>query len=361
MTARPEPTPAVLADPAGGLWGLTVDTAGELGTELLAPPPVPDPLPFPDSDSTGTRSVNGPALRPMDGDLRITTPGTYVSDADIWGRVILEAADITLERCRVRGNGGPASNTGLVVATHANCLRARLKALTLVPDTASIWLTGVIGHDYDASGCNVYGTVDGFGVYNPTAGRGASRLNVKITRNYVHDLAYRGPDKNHKDDHTHNDGVQIQGGYTDTDLGPDDPDVLIEANTILCGRGEKYSNLPQPYPDTAALTGQAIGMTPNVSSIGNVAIRRNLLDGGAQSITGIVNGAKTVKYLDIAGNVFGGNNPLLNKNGIARRRPVLLDARILPLGWASGWTVDTAGNVFNDGRPITVDSWVGAG
>jgi hypothetical protein len=123
---------------------------------------------------------------------------------DIYGFVQVRAANVTIRNCRVRGLGGGTTNTGLILATHSAVQNLVVQDCTLVPDTPSYWLDGIMGHDYTARRCRVYNAVDGFGAFN-TANPGGP-INVYLYSNYVHDLSYFSPDPNHpSDNQTHND------------------------------------------------------------------------------------------------------------------------------------------------------------
>lgn len=226
--------------------------------------------------STNTGVPAGLALSPVWGDITVTKAGTVLSGLDIHGFVKVKAANVTIRNSRIHGSGPGRTNTGLVDANSPSVSRLVIENCDLSHDAASVWVDGVVGHDYTVLRSDVSNVVDGFGVMNPSNKN--ANLNVVIEDNYVHALDYMGNDPNHSDHHTHNDGVQIQGtggtrGVTQ---------VRISGNNLQAMAGP-HSSLRSPY--YPAVTGQAIAVTPNVSQVHDVVISGNWLNGGAQSVT----------------------------------------------------------------------------
>ena len=154
---------------------------------------------------------------------------------------------------------------------------------------------------------------------------------MDIEGNYVHDLFYAGPDPNHSDNHTHNDGVQIQGGGN----------IKIIGNTLDALAGTA-STLTSPY--FPAVTGQAIALTPNVSAIHDLLIDRNWMDGGAQSIGGTV-AQGLGSGIVISNNRFGHLQWPVNRFGSRTRWAIVLP--VAPITFS--------GNVYDDsGAPALI-------
>lgn len=293
-------------------------------------------------------------LAPYSGDFTVTAAGTVIQNLDIAGFVKVRAANVTVRNCVVRGSGPGTTNTGLIDCNHVAASNVLVENCLLVPDQPSYWLNAIIGHDYTIRRCQAYNVVDFCGAYNsatPTA-----RADVVIEGNYFHDLAYFSPDPNHTDNRTHNDGVQIQGNFGHRIVG----------NTILANVSTKAGNgYPgaSPAPTAAdpyypSVTGQAIGITPNVSQVGDVLIDSNWLDYGAQTIT-IIPGSQGVDAasVTIAKNRFGRNQPSISKGGVSAKRAILIDPAVGTITNVSNATAaaPTLANTYEDnGAAVTI-------
>ena len=180
-------------------------TLVRFGTGSASPPALGSYEP-----SASTTGHSG-SLTLLSGNQTITTAGTTIENRDITGKVIVQAANVTIRNCRIRGAGAESSNTALVFASSGSVSNLLIEDCTLVPDTPSVWWNGINGHDFTARRCNIYHTVDGCGLFNNSNPGGP--INVTIEGCYIHDLSYITPDPNHTgDNQTHNDGIQLQGG-----------------------------------------------------------------------------------------------------------------------------------------------------
>jgi hypothetical protein len=263
------------------------------------------------------------------GDITITTPGTVIDSMDVYGFIKVRAANVTIRNSYIHG-GVATSNTGLVDAMYGAAINTTVLNDTLVPDYPSVWIDGVFGHDMTVKGSNMWNVVDGIGTFKPGLSA-TGNDNVNIEGNYVHDLFYAAPDPNHGDNHTHNDGIQIQGGGN----------IRIVGNTLLCLAGTA-SNMRSPYYPAA--TGQAIALTPNASAIHDLVIDGNWMDGGAQSIGGTT-ALGLNSGISITNNRFGHLQWPVNRFGSRTRWAIVLpDAPIT-----------MTGNVYDDtGYPALI-------
>lgn len=278
----------------------------------------------------------GTRLLPHYGDITITRPNTVVQNLDVYGFIKVAAANVTIRSTRVHGSGTAHSATGLINVLNSKARNVVISDCDLTGGYASPWIDGVIGHDFTVRRTDIHNVVDGVGVMNPR-NKGAD-LNVNIEGNFIHDLNYIAPDPEQHDGHTHNDGIQIQGtGGTRGKL-----QVRIFGNNIQAFAGP-MSNRHSPY--FPAVTGQAIGITPNVSSVHDVVIDSNWLDGGAQSVTIIPGPQKTGSGIRLTNTHFGSRQALVKVSGIRARRPVLI---------APGVSVATRGNVYSNGAGIHI-------
>ncbi|MBX9246700.1 hypothetical protein ICW40_18075 [Actinotalea ferrariae] len=214
----------------------------------------------PDASNTGVRP--GSKLTVHRGDIIVTEPGTVLENLDIYGFVEVRAADVTIRNSRVRGSGKGSHSIGLINATDANVRNLVIEDVTLVPDSPSYWIDGVLGHDYTARRVNTWNVVDGFGIFN-THG---SEANVRIESSYVHDLAYFSPVPTHSDKQTHNDAIQIQGGSN----------ITIVGNRLSAWRSKTAGT--QNYDVRQA--GFGLIVTPNVNAVTGASVSKNWFDGG---------------------------------------------------------------------------------
>jgi hypothetical protein len=216
----------------------------------------------PSQQTTGVRA--GSTLTTVNGNLTITAPGRY-ENLDVHGFVDVRAADVEIRNSRVRG-GVATTSRGLITATNAAVRNLVIEGVELVPEHPTLWLTGVLGHDYTARCVDVYQTVDGFGVFNTHDPGGPTR--VTIQQSYCHHLAYYSPDPGHDDGHTHNDCVQIQGGSG----------AVVRQNTLHAYLSGKAGTLNYPADHNQALS--AIMLNDNVGRTTQVTVADNLINGG---------------------------------------------------------------------------------
>jgi hypothetical protein len=159
-----------------------------------------------------TGVLPGVALTTYVGDMIVTTPGTLVQNMDVYGRIIIRAADVTVRNCRVRGTSGN-SNRGLFDCTHDACVRFTAYDCTLIPDYPSYGWNAIMGHDYHLVRCMWKWTVDGCRGYNLT--NPGAPLNITVEGCYGGPTSFFSPDPNHappRDNRVHSDHFQIESG-----------------------------------------------------------------------------------------------------------------------------------------------------
>lgn len=225
----------------------------------------PDLGPFakPSASDTGHYGT----LTTLTGNQTITTPGTVLEGRDIFGYVDVRTSGVRIRNCKIRGDAATATERGLINATHANCSDLVIEDCTLVPDTPSIWWTGVLGHDYTARRLDISDCVDGFGVYNTNAT--SAKANVNIVRNWVRRAYCHTPDSTHSDNKTHNDGVQIQG------------------NGGVKVRWNFFDWSPSPLSSAGINPTACIMVTPNVSACPDMTFEYNWF--GGTGIAAVIN------------------------------------------------------------------------
>lgn len=301
---------------------------------VVAPPPVTtpgSPTPVAPSGKPGGSNTGVPKGTPTlikyEGDITVTKPNQVFDGLDISGYIKNYATGTIIRNCAVRGShkivqssSSDRPDTALIDSNSASSKALQVINCLLVPTFPSVWVDGIIGHDYTARGCNVYATVDGFGVYN----KYATAANVILEGNWVHDLSLLFPDPEQSDvvngkaqGHTHNDGVQVQGGSNVRIVGNNFQDLVGPT-----------SNLTTAY--NPAATGQGILLQGNNSKVTDVVASGNWIDGGAYGVT-IVPTAHGIGVVTLSGNRFG-------------RLSHFAAIRIDP----SVTTVTTSGNVYDD-------------
>lgn len=299
------------------------DTAGPTAAATAKPGP------------TNTGVPAGTQLRPHYGDIVVTQPGTVIDGLDVFGFITVRTTDVTIRNSRVRGSGPGSFNTGLINANHRDVRRLVIEDVTLVPDHPSVWINGVIGHDFTARRVNTYHVVDGFNIYNIHG----TAANVRVESSWVHDLAYFSPDPNHSDNRTHNDAVQIQGGSN----------VQIVGNMLSAWLATSVGTQNYRYPEA----GFGVIVTPNVNAVTASRIDANWFDGSYIPVKVITKPAiGPMNFGQINGNRFARTMRNVPMNGVNQWFTVLMMPEI---------TAETVGNVYDDGSPVVVRRDSGTG
>lgn len=238
----------------------------------------------------------------------VTKRGTLLENVSA-PQIIVRAPGVLVRNCEVTGTT-LKTNMGLVDCTHKDA-GAVLEHVRIQPKVPSLWMTGVLGHNFTARDVTIRHTVDGFGVYNTHSKVAAA--DVLIDDCDVDELAYFVNDPNHSDRHTHNDCVQIQGGSH----------IKITNSKLHAFAAPRIGDYGKD-PYRPAVTGQAIGVTPNVSKVSWLHIQGNDLDGGAQAVTMIPGKFGPVNIGTVQRNRFGTRS---------HRRPVAIHPSI-QVTWA---------------------------
>lgn len=133
------------------------------------------------------------------------------------GRVVVRAANVTFTNCLFEGAvAALTGDDGLLNATHAAVSNLVVEDSTFRPQTPSMYVTGVLGHDYTVRRSIFENCVDAFGVYNTTVANYTTTsvpTNVRVYGNLVRNpTLWTVPSARHDDLVSHNDGVQGQAG-----------------------------------------------------------------------------------------------------------------------------------------------------
>ena len=299
-------------------------------------PPGPPGTYKPDSSNTGYAYTNV-TLIPHNGDYNITTDGTTLDSLDISGWVVVNAANVTIKRCYVRGGAAKSFNTALIDCTAANCSNVVVQDCLLVPDQPTLWYDGIIGHDYTIQRCEIYHTVDGCGVYNTHNNGGA--VNTNIYANYIHSLAGYLVDPNHSNGPTHNDCIQPQGGNNVQIIGNN----LLGFVSSTVGSGASWNDGNGEFAGsngTGGLhTNSCIQLNQNTADVTSGLVINNNWADGAHIAFNLAVGPPSAHINSIKNNQFGANT-----------------SGALQINLRSTTTLGVmSGNVFEaDGSPVTI-------
>lgn len=279
-------------------------------------------------------------------------PGQVFRDMEV-GEIVVRAPGVRIHNCLFTGVPGITTSRGMVDATNLNCSDLVVTHCEFDNSRveASWWYTAIMGHDFWVIRCHMHDVNDGVGIFNSR--NATAWTNCVVLGCYVHDLAYWSPSPTHSDNRTHNDCIQHQGGGKD----------LIVGNKLIANPSTKVGNGTDPAANPYAtvgtqgsVTGQAIGITPNVRTAEQILIMGNWLDYGAQSLTIVENRfpfQNPVGY--IAGNHFGGNNPELTRDGIKQARSIVILPSIPTIGLPAETGPDLVhDNVTFTGEPVIV-------
>lgn len=188
---------------------------------------------WPDSTNTGVSS--GITLTPS-GDLVVTQAGAVISGLNITGTVYINAANVTLENCKITSTSFAIVQIaqGVTGTTVQNC---EINGV----GTGNDGSYGILGQ----------GTFIGNNIYNVENGIGVQGSNTLIKDNYIHNLSASGA--------PHYDGIEIDGGNSN---------VVIQHNTVI-----------NEHDQTSAV------MIDNYwGPISNITVDNNLLFGGGYTV-----------------------------------------------------------------------------
>jgi hypothetical protein len=225
------------------------------------------------------------------GFLKLKTPGITIEGYDIPAFVSIEAANISLKKCLIKGPAvlpGAAAYNLMACYTATNAL---IQDCTLAPQTPAVYIQGMQGQSFMAERCDVYNTVDGIDPLGP---------DVKIIACYIHDLAWYTVNSGHADGHTHNDCIQPGGGY-----------FTAKYNNLQAFLSPTVGEGPtRPYDQANSVMLLADN---TVTGLGTIIVSNNWMDGGVVSINGIsamnTSWANNVGHASFtfSDNIFGDN------------------------------------------------------
>jgi hypothetical protein len=165
-------------------------------------------------NATNTGLLPGTSLTTVSGSVTLSTPGQVFQNMDVFGRVSIAAADVTVKNCRIRG-GSTVNASGIATCTNSAVRNALFEDCEIRPDLITWGWDCVSGHDYTLRRCNVWGGTDLVHVQNNGAPSGFD-TGVVIEQCYLHDMrwwtAATAGVVHNSDTETHNDIIQHFGG-----------------------------------------------------------------------------------------------------------------------------------------------------
>jgi hypothetical protein len=206
---------------------------------------------FPDANCTGVPA--GTALTVKTGNQTISTAGTVVSGWDVRGKIIINAANVTVKNSIIHGPAaGGCADGGAIEVNGDNAI---IQDTEVVMDNPTACLDGIsIGGNFATlTRVHVHGGVDGI-----KAGTDPSNHDYLIQDSYIHDMKWYASDPNQNGGETHNDGVQTWAGVHNVTLRHN----RIDLSTVLNTSGQLASNAA--WQDSAY----------------NSRVENNYLDGG---------------------------------------------------------------------------------
>ena len=187
----------------------------------------------------------GTALKVVNGNLNISTPGVY-SGLDVHGFVRILAPNVTIKNSILRG-GKATGDTAIVTDLTGVGTNFTISDSTIVPEFPSVYLDGLDGWNYTATRVNISGTTDGAKMFGD---------NATIQDSWIHDLAHWASDPDQHGGPSHNDDVQILGGHN----------LTIKHNTLQGG------------------SNSAVQVTQTKGSVTDLSISDNWAGGGACTV-----------------------------------------------------------------------------
>lgn len=335
---------------AVGATNATVPAVTATVTATAAPPFILGAT-KPDATNTGVQTTA--ALTVQSSDLNITSAGTTIQNLDVHGFVTVNANNVTIRNCRVRGRTTAASTSSDPVLQGGNQTFVQ-SALILVAagvtgtlieycETGTdsylgYWQNGISGAQFTARRCNVHDTVDAFDVNAPGG--------VTIEGCYVHDLSFSSTDGDHKTSSppywTHNDGVQIKGGDGTT----------IRGNNFVTYASQVTSYDPNGFHTGTALAASpgdpvhpwlnyGAGVTIDNTVTTNTLITLNWFEGADANFQCNVAPAGNTNLGEISYNRFGRDQHIYPGSSDSRYQ----------IRYATGWTITGGSTNYWDNLP----------
>ena len=308
--SSPTPTPTPSATPSPTPSPTPTPTPIPSATPSPTPSPTPTPTPSPPSnpggasrpgpDKTGVPSGISPTA--VYGDIRIAKPGTVIDSVIVYGRIWVDAENVTIKNSIIRGGGvlnwprpgGLINNTaghpGLLI------LDSELAPSFLTPNS-----NGIVGSNFTARRVDVHGAIDSLHILGD---------NVNVESSWLHDNVHFDRDLNQGGNPSHDDSIQIQAGRN----------IVMTDNNI-----------------SGALN-SGIQITQGQGPVSDVIFRGNYADGGGCTFNIAEAGGGPIRGIEVTDNVFGRNTRVRDCAVIAKQSSAPL----------------MANNFYTDGQKVTL-------
>jgi len=268
------------------------------------PAPAPAPAPVVTAPTSGTPTATntgvpaGTALKVVNGDITVTTPGTVLSGLDIRGLVKISAANVTIKNSIIRGR---ADKPGILINNLGGFSNLVITDTELFPTVMSNNNHGIYGYNFTATRLNIHNVIDGIHI---------TGSNVTVQKSWIHDHAHYAQDPNHGGTPSHDDGIQVQVGNN----------IKIDSNRLT----GSYS--------------AAVQVTQDRGKVSNFSFTNNYADGGHCTV-------------NIAQKTYGPLVGTIIKDNKFGRDTDNYNCAIIV---STTTTIDHARNFFTDGTPVTI-------
>jgi hypothetical protein len=240
--------------------GRTTTKVNVRGYVVPSPAKAVKPAPSPAAGTAGIRP--GTVLKKHYGDMTITTPGTVLTDMEIYGRVSIKAANVTIKNSRIRAQ--KATSSGIVNSKASGVL---LQDVEIFSDLRNPDSNGIMGWGFTLNRVQIRNVVDQVHIHGS---------NVTIRNSWLHSNTHYVSDPNWGGKPTHDDNIQITAGSN----------ITIEG-TVL-----------EDSHSAAVMMGQDQGI------IGDITLSKNTIGGGACSVNIAEKGRGPLKRVNIRENTF---------------------------------------------------------
>lgn len=301
----------------------------------------------------------------INGDVINTGTDTLLDSKVVNGRIINRGTRNVSRNCVVRGTpaGAGTGPGGMALWQCDNTVQdAQIEDSILVPQTPGYNWTAIFSHDGTARRVNAYRTVDSGGAF-----RADLDTKMRFHGCWFHDLTMYVPDPNHPKDvpvtRTHNDIIQIQGGFGTEIIGCWLQGHLSNwpvSEGFVASTSDVTTNPPNPWapPHVYSASGRCVStsviqVTRNVgTTVHDITIRDNWIEGGAVGIN-FSDPGLTAGSFGSAGDISG--NRFDHWQGLGGSA-TSTTGHTIDIG--ATWTVErVTGNVYDDtGLPVQVRS-----
>lgn len=240
---------------------------------------------FPDADTTGT--YDDSVLQVVNGDVTLSTPGQWLRDTWVRGRVSVVAPNCGIDNCRVTGPANGPANGPLISATHLNVRNLIIKDTEVYPEHPNDLINCIQGHHFKLVRVDAHHGVDILALIGQLSD---DYLDVVLEGVWLHDTVMFNTTSQPTDNITHNDLIQWHGllnlkgvgarleAFCDPTIGVVQQPPVWGSTNPLTGKPTLVSGNPN-YPHRQGFS--AIMASPARKLMGGFEFRKGWVDGGA--------------------------------------------------------------------------------